>query len=243
MTQQGFPNRSAPLIDQTSGYVSQPWLQFFLALFNRTGQAIGVNLTLEMPPEFHVNGSPVGSLSGGFSVSYVSEAANLVFAAPSTSPGTPKFRRLTASDVPNGVPAGGSTGQMLRKTSNTDFTDAWQDTPLPLSLYMPGTPISSQFTGSAVTDACVFPANFAGSAGPALTASTGTAVVKVNKIHAGASTQIGTVTYTTSSTPTFATTGGVSQSLVAGDIVQTVYPSSPDATLADIFLTLRATRS
>jgi len=55
---------------------------------------------LAMPSEFGVTGSPVTS-SGTLTAAWNSQTANYVLAAPSGSSGTPSFRALTATDIPN----------------------------------------------------------------------------------------------------------------------------------------------
>jgi hypothetical protein len=57
------------------------------------------SIGLSLPGEFSVSGSPL-SANGTITGSWVSQAANKVFAAPSGGSGTPGFRLLVASDVP-----------------------------------------------------------------------------------------------------------------------------------------------
>lgn len=77
-------------------------------------------------------------------------------------------------------------------------------------------------------------------------AATGSTVFSVQKALAATPntwTVIGTVTYGTGDvTGTFATTGGAAQSLAVGDSLRIVAPSSPDATLAGVSITLVASR-
>ncbi len=91
--------------------------------------------------------------------------------------------------------------------------------------------------------AVTLPANFSGSYGSVGTANTSTAVYTVKN----GSTTIGTVTLTTGGSPvtvtfTFATTGGTSKSLAAGDRLTVIAPGSQDATLSDVGFTLAGTR-
>jgi len=59
---------------------------------------------LTMPAQFTVTGSPVTS-SGTLAASWATEAANLVFAGPSSGvAATPTFRALLAADIPTGIP-------------------------------------------------------------------------------------------------------------------------------------------
>jgi hypothetical protein len=41
LTQQGFPQISAPFLDQKTGIINQTWLQLLIALWNRTGGGMG----------------------------------------------------------------------------------------------------------------------------------------------------------------------------------------------------------
>jgi len=43
--EQGFPVSNAPIVDPRTGMLTQPWLQLFIALWNRTGGAQGSNVT------------------------------------------------------------------------------------------------------------------------------------------------------------------------------------------------------
>lgn len=45
-SEQGFPITGAPLVDPRNGMMTQPWLQFFIALWNRTGGAGGMNINV-----------------------------------------------------------------------------------------------------------------------------------------------------------------------------------------------------
>lgn len=137
------------------------------------------------------------------------------------------------------LPTGGTSGQMLRKTSSSNYAAAWQDAPLPVAVFMPSVPASSAIARIIMTEAGTFAANFSGSEAKAKTASTGTATVTVNKNGSA----LGTVIFTTSATGSFATTGGAAQSFAAADIIEFSFPASPDATLADIAITLRGVRS
>jgi hypothetical protein len=131
-------------------------------------------------------------------------------------------------------------GMILRRGASVW---AAESPPLPYAQFMPSAPAASAIARLSVTEASAFAANFSGSSGLAKTASASTAITKVNVVHAGATTQIGSVTFSASTTATFGTTGGTAQSMAAGDLLEFVYPSSPDSTLADVAITLRATRS
>lgn len=87
-----------------------------------------------------------------------------------------------------------------------------------------------------------FAANFAASDGDAMVAATGSAQFTLKKISGGVSSNVGTVTFT-GATPAFASTGGAAVSFAAGDIFELVTPTSQDATLAGVSLTLSGTRA
>lgn len=71
--------------------------------FSSTAGGTGTvtSVSLAMPTEFSVAGSPV-STAGTFTVTKANQTANRVYAGPSTgSPGTPGFRALVAADIPS----------------------------------------------------------------------------------------------------------------------------------------------
>lgn len=71
----------------------------------------------------------IGSLFAGGSISAI-QPANTVLAGPTSGPdAAPSFRLLVPADIPNGLPAGGTTGQQLVKSSNADYAATWVDDP------------------------------------------------------------------------------------------------------------------
>lgn len=102
--------------------------------------------------------------------------------------------------------------------------------------HKPGMPGSSELLLSyTATRRVVLPAGLTGSRGSAGTASTGTADLDV--LANGVS--VGTVTFTASSTATFAM--ATETVLEAGDVLTVVAPGSADATLADVSVTFAGT--
>lgn len=59
------------------------------------------------------------------------QTANTVFAGPVSGPADfPAFRALVAADIPNGLPVGGTTGQLLVKASGANYDVTWADDPV-----------------------------------------------------------------------------------------------------------------
>jgi hypothetical protein len=103
--------------------------------------------------------------------------------------------------------------------------------------FFPGTPASNQLIMVHVlARSASMLANFGGAYGHIGTNPTSSFVATVWKN----STQIGTVTVSTGGAFTFATIGGVTVSLAAGDVIEVVAPSSADATAANIAFTFKA---
>jgi len=90
------------------------------------------------------------------------------------------------------------------------------------------------------TKAVDFAANFALSDADAVAAATASAVFLIKKNG----TQVGTLTFAASGTTgTFATTGGLTVSFVAGDILEITAPSPQDATLLGVSITMAGVRA
>jgi hypothetical protein len=67
--------------------------------FNSKGTGSVTSVGLSMPSIFSVSNSPV-TTTGTLTASLASQAANLVFASPNGSTGTPSFRSLVKADLP-----------------------------------------------------------------------------------------------------------------------------------------------
>lgn len=112
--------------------------------------------------------------------------------------------------------------------------------PFDMSAFYPGVPGGSALVLRVpVARSITFPANFAGSKFAASANATATTVFDVKKNGSS----IGSISIAAGgTTATFTTSGGSSQSFVAGDVLSIVAPASPDATLADPGFVLTGTR-
>lgn len=84
-----------------------------------TGTVTSVGLSL--PSIFSVSGSPV-TTSGTLTATLASQLANLVFASPNGSSGSPTFRSLVAADIPNLDAAKITTGTLPVSRGGTGLT-------------------------------------------------------------------------------------------------------------------------
>lgn len=117
---------------------------------------------------------------------------------------------------------------------------SWQHHPWDAQVFYPGVPTASAFALRIASARTVrFPANFTNSLAIASVAATASTVFQITKNGAS----IGTITFGTGATTgTFASSGGTAQSIASGDILAIQAPASPDATLANIGITLTGTR-
>jgi hypothetical protein len=136
-----------------------------------------------------------------------------------------------------------AASNILKKVSWANIKATLSSTltqPFDVSSFYPGIPGSSaKVMRIPIARAITFAANFAGSYFTATANATASTVFDVQKNGSS----IGSVTIGAGgTTATFATSGGTSQSLAAGDILAIIAPGTADATLADPAFTLVATR-
>jgi len=140
------------------------------------------------------------------------------------------------------VPAGGDTGQILRKVTGTDYDFAWEDAPYEIAFTYPGAPAANAIlVGFVLTRDVNWPADFAGSelvVAPAATSSW-TTPIKKNGTDIGEA-----VVSAAGTTAAFTTVGNTAKSGVAGDVITWLAPATPDATSFTLIAgTLAGTRT
>lgn len=113
-----------------------------------------------------------------------------------------------------------------------------------LGMFYPGTIGAGAFARVVSARAATYPTNLAGSYCVAKEGATSSTTVNINQIHAGSSSNVGTVVFgsgggTNVTNCTFSAASGIS--LAAGDALEFAFPASPDATLGDVAIALQGT--
>jgi hypothetical protein len=107
-----------------------------------------------------------------------------------------------------------------------------------IAFFFTTTPTASEVLGLYVAaDAFTIPANMSGAQVKVGTNATATFAIDVQQNG----TSIGTISIATSGTATLTTTSGASKSIAVGDVIKFVAPSSADATIANVAITVKGT--
>lgn len=110
-----------------------------------------------------------------------------------------------------------------------------------IAAFMPSTPNANAVIRVVMPRAIELPAGLTDSRCIASVAANGATTVTLNKVSGGTTTAIGSLDWAASGTTcTFTLSSAVS--FAAGDILEVVFPSSPDSKLADIAITFAATK-
>jgi hypothetical protein len=113
---------------------------------------------------------------------------------------------------------------------------------IPLGIPIPGKPGAAQHFNIPVAAALSLPPSLAGTVVYDEVQTTANAVFTVNRITGGTTvTALGTITITSASHQS-ATLAGAGGALAVGDVLQIVCPTSQDATLSDVGITILATK-
>ncbi len=113
--------------------------------------------------------------------------------------------------------------------------------PVELASFVPGAPPAGVRVRFAIARAVVLPISLAGSQAVARVAATGAVSITINHVVSGTATAVGSVNWAASATVgTFTFTAAVI--LAVGDVLEMVWPTPADATLADVAITFAATR-
>lgn len=117
----------------------------------------------------------------------------------------------------------------------------WDGLVAELASFLPGVVAAGARVRLALTGPITLPAGLTGSEATARVAAASAVTVTLNKISGGTTTAIGSISWAAGNTAgTF--TLAEATSFAPGDLIEELWPTPADATLADVAITLRASR-
>lgn len=151
-------------------------------------------------------------------------------------PNSPTLNQLWPQPAVAGQPVYQWDGQKwILSTAGTVFP------PVMVAFSISGKPATNINIMIPMTSAVTVPAALAGSQACANTATTAATAFTLSKVSGGTATSIGTITIAAGSKNSF-TLAGAGAALAIGDALMLTTPSTQDATLADVGITIAVTK-
>lgn len=135
---------------------------------------------------------------------------------------------------------GGTDGQTFRKQSNADFDFIWSDIPYTVPITFAYTPEASELLQiDSFSEEVTFLGNWAGAQANVGTLPTANFELDIQKDGVS----VGTILIDTAGIVTFSSTGGAPVVFIAGEEIRVVAPVTPDATIYNVSIKLKGTRT
>ena len=202
--------------------------------------------TVTVGTDGRITAASSGTSTGGGTVTSVASGPGLS-GGPIVTAGTltAQWQAGTVSTLGTGLSIGSGALNVALGFANLSGAATYAQLPtevaqVPISFPFAGKPSTGAVVNVPMAMAMTLPSGLAGTVVYDTTKATSNAAFTVNRISGGTTTALGTVTITSTSN-TSCTLAGSGGSLAAGDVLQIVAPTQ-DATLADLGITLLASR-